>query len=195
MIRSLARVSALFVALAAASPAIAQEKGQAAAEKSRIGVGVSLTTFDIATASVGSPVATPADIYVSIDLGQLRIEPSLGINHFSIDGGTKATSFNLGVGALLLFKQARTASVYVGPRLFLDFVSTKNGAGFSDSGTDFTLAAALGGEWFADPHFSLGAEARLGFTIGSQLSDAGNILRRGATHIGTSGLFFLRFYL
>jgi hypothetical protein len=194
MIRSIARLTALLVALSASAPTFAEEKAAAGAPP-RIGVGVSLTTFDLASADVGFPVPTPADIYVSIDMGQLRVEPSLGISHYAIEGGDKATSFNLGVGALIQLKQTRTASVYVGPRLFLDFVSARNGAGYSDSGVDLTLAGALGGEWFADPRFSLGAEVRLGFTAAGQLSEAGNVLRAGSSRFSTSGLLFLRFYL
>jgi hypothetical protein len=193
MSASLARATALLAALAVAAPALAEERGQAG-EKARIGVGVSLTTFDLATPSAGSPVAAPADVYVSVDVGQLRIEPSLGINSYSIDGGNKARSINLGVGAFIHLRSTRAVAISVGPRLFLDFVNAKNAAGFSDSGTDLTLAAAMGAEWFPDPRFSLGAEARLGFTTAGQLSNGGTILRPASTRYGTSGLFFLRFY-
>jgi hypothetical protein len=195
MIRTFTRASVLLGILVTASPALAQEKGHPAGERPRLGVGVSLTTFDFAAASAASPVATAADVYVMVDLGQLRVEPSLGISSYSIEGGDKARSLNLGVGALFQVKPSRTVAVYVGPRLFLDFVAVKDNAGFSDSGTDFTLAGVLGAEWFADPRFSIGAEARLGFTIGGQLSDAGNLLRPAFSRFGTSGLLFFRFYL
>jgi hypothetical protein len=195
MLRSLARVTAVLAALLAAAPAPAQEKGQAAGEKSRLGVGVSLTTFDLASTAAGSPVAAPADVYLMIDLGQLRVEPSLGISSYAIDGGDKARSLDLGVGVLFPVVPGRTMSVYAGPRLFLAFVSVKDGAGYSDSGLDLTLAGVLGAEWHADPRFTIGAEARLGFAFGGQLSDAGVVLRPGYSRFGTSGLLFLRFYL
>jgi hypothetical protein len=194
MLRSLAGITALLAALATASPALAEERASAGAAP-RIGVGVSLAAFDVASANLAFPVATPADVYLSIDLGALRLEPSLGINRYSIDGGDKASSFKLGLGAFLQLKQLRAASIYAGGRVFFDVVSVKDAAGFSDSSTDFTLAGVLGAEWFADPRFSIGAEARLGFTVGGQLSDAGNLLRPGFTSFSTSGLLFLRFYL
>jgi hypothetical protein len=196
MVRSLAHAMAVLAVLSTATLAGAQEKGRAAAsDKARLGVAVSLTPLDSAAAATGGPVATPVDIYLSVDLGQLRIEPSLGINHYAIDGGDKASAVNLGVGALLMIRRGTTSSIYAGPRIFLDFVSVKDNAGLTDSGTDLTLAGALGGEWFADPRFSLGAEARLGFTVAGQLSDAGTILRPGSTRVSTAGLVFLRFYL
>jgi hypothetical protein len=193
MIRTFARATALLAVLAVAAPALAQDRGQAG-DKARFGVGVSLTTFDLATSAAGGPVPAPADLYLSIDLGQLRIEPSLGISSYSIEGGDKARSINVGVGAFIHLRSTRAVSIYVGPRLFLGFVDAKDAAGFSDSGTDLTLAGAIGAEWFPDPRFSLGAEARLGFTVAGQLSNAGNILRPASTRYGTSGLLFLRFY-
>ena len=89
MIRSIARVTALLAALAAASPALAEEKA-APAEKGRIGVGISLTAFDFIAAQVTSPAPTSSDVLVDIDLGQFRLEPSIGINRFSIEGGPMA---------------------------------------------------------------------------------------------------------
>ena len=86
-------------------------------------------------------------------------------------------------------------SIYTGPRLFLGFASASNGAGFSDSGVDFTVAGVLGAEWFADPHFSIGAEARLSLVVLSDLTDAGVVLRDGATVFATSGHVYFRFYL
>ena len=96
---------------------------------------------------------------------------------------------------LIPLQAAKTVSIYAGPRLFLGFVSAKNGGGFSDSGVDFTLAGALGAEWFADPRFSIGAEARLSYTALGELSDAGAILRDAASVFATSGHVYFRFYL
>lgn len=194
MIRSIARVTALLAALAAASPALAEEKA-APAEKGRIGVGISLTAFDFIAAQVTSPAPTSSDVLVDIDLGQFRLEPSIGINRFSIEGGPKGSTFNLGCGLLIPLRASKSVSIYAGPRLFLGFVSVKGGGGFSDSGVDFTLAGALGAEWLADPRFSIGAEARLGYTALGELSDSGVILRDAASIFATSGHVYFRFYL
>ena len=197
MLRSFARVTALLAALALASPALAAPAAPAppADEKGKLGFGISLTAFDLFAAQVTSPVPSSADILVNFDLGQFRLEPSLGINSYSIDGGPKGRTFNLGCGLLIPLKASKTVSIYAGPRLFLGFVSAKNGGGFSDSGVDFTLAGALGAEWFADPRFSIGAEARLSYTALGELSDAGAILRDAASVFATSGHVYFRFYL
>jgi hypothetical protein len=89
-------------------------------------------------------------------------------------------------------------TIYAGPRLFLDVVSVTDYAGgvsYSDSGIDFTVAGVLGAEWYADPHFSIGAEARLSLVVASDLSDGGASLRNGYTGFATSGVVFFRFYL
>jgi len=197
MLRSFARATVLLAALALASPSLAAPAAAAgpADEKGKLGVGISLTAFDFISAQVTSPVPTSSDIFVDLDLGQFRIEPSLGISSFSIDGGQKGRTLNLGCGLLIPLKAGRSVTVYAGPRLFLGFVSAKNGGGFSDSGVDFTLAGALGAEWYADPRFSIGAEARLGYTALGELSDAGVILRDAASVFATSGHVFFRFYL
>jgi hypothetical protein len=195
MLRSLARVTALLTALAAASPALAQEKAAAGPEKSKLSLGISFMAFDLQGAIVSDPVPTTADVLVGFDLGQFRLEPSLGLSRYSIDGGTDRSNLNLGCGLLIPLKAGKTVSIYVGPRLFLGFVSAKSGAGYSDSGVDFTLAGVMGAEWFADPHFSIGAEARLSYTALSDLTDAGVILRDGASVFATSGHVLLRFYL
>jgi hypothetical protein len=197
MLRSLARVTAMLAALAVAGTAHAAEE-KAAAPASRVSVGVSLSALDFGGVTADAPVSAPADVYVGFDLGQFRLEPSLGINYYTLDAGPKARSFNLGLGALFPLKSSKTVSVYVGPRLFLNFVSAKDQLGnawYSDSGVDFTLAGVLGAEWFADPRFSIGAEARLGLALGSELSNGGAVLRPASTRFYTSGLLFLRFYL
>jgi hypothetical protein len=199
MSRPFARVTALLAALAVTLPAAAaEEKATAQAEKARLSVGLSLTPFDLTTAQVTSPVPATTDILVGFDLGAFRLEPSLGIGRYSIDGGPKGSDFNLGCGLLVPLKTGRTLAVYAGPRLFLGFVSAKQqnaGGTFSDSGVDLTLAGVMGAEWFADPHFSIGAEARLSYVLLSDLTDAGVVLRDGATVFATSGHVVFRLYL
>jgi hypothetical protein len=200
MFRPFARVTALLAALAVALPAAAaEEKAMAQAEKAKLSVGLSFTPVDWTSGtSTTYPVPTTTDVLVGFDLGAFRLEPSLGIGRYSIDGGPKGSDFNLGCGLLVPLKAGRTLSVYAGPRLFLGFVSAKQqaaGGTFSDSGVDLTLAGVLGAEWFADPHFSIGAEARLSYVLLSDLTDAGVVLRDGATVFATSGHVVFRIYL
>lgn len=199
MFRPFARVTALLAALAVALPAAAaEEKAVAQAEKAKLSVGLSFTPFDLTTAQVASPVPATTDVLVGFDLGAFRLEPSLGIGRYSIDGGPKGSDLNLGCGLLVPLKTGRTLSVYTGPRLFLGFVSAEQqtaGGTFSDSGVDLTLAGVLGAEWFADPHFSIGAEARLSYVLLSDLTDAGVVLRDGASVFATSGHLVFRVYL
>jgi len=205
MLRSFARATALLAALALASPALAAPAAPAApaeekgANPSRIGIGIGLNTFNLLTLQAPGIAQPGADIYIPIDLGAFRLEPSLGLSRWDADNnGGKGTSFNLGCGLLLPLKAGKTVTLYAGPRLFLDFVSVTDYAGgvsSSDSGLDFVLAGVLGAEWYADPRFSIGAEARLSLVIASTLSDTGNTLRNGYTSFATSGVVFFRFYL
>jgi hypothetical protein len=194
MLRSFARATALFAALALASPALAAPAAPAE-EKGKLGVGISISPLSISAVQVTQPVPNSSDILVDLDIGAFRLEPSLGISRYSVDGGPKASTLNLGCGLLIPLRAGKTVSIYAGPRLFIGIVSAKNGAGFSDTGVDFTLAGALGAEWSPDPRFSIGAEARLGYTALGELSDAGVILRDAASVFATSGHLFFRFYL
>ena len=115
MLRSFARITALLASLALAAPALAAPAAPAPApagdEKAKLGVGISLTAFDFVAAQVTSPVPPSADVLINFDLGQFRLEPSLGINSYAIDGGPKGRIFNLGCGLLIPLKAAKTAPV------------------------------------------------------------------------------------
>jgi hypothetical protein len=184
MSRFASRLSLVVALLAFAAPAFAAEEKAASSGPSHVGVGIGVTT-DFGT-----------DIYVPMDLGAFKLEPSLGIARVSLDnGGGSSSSFNLGCGFLFPLRSTKTVNVYAGGRIFLDFVSADGGGGIgSDSGVDFALAGVAGAEWFADPHFSIGAEARLGFTVATTLSSGGVTLRNGYNAFGTSGVALLRYY-
>jgi len=196
MFRSLARVAALLAALALAAPALAQEKAAPAQPAPHFGFGIGITALDFNAVALGGNVQPGADIYVPIDLGTFRLEPSLGISRWSADNsGGDGSSVKLGCGFLFPLRPGKAVNIYAGGRLFLDFVSLSTpvagGGTVSDSGVDFTLAGVLGAEWFADPRFSVGAEARLSFTVADTLSSG----RNGYDSFGTQGVLFLRFYL
>jgi hypothetical protein len=76
--------------------------------------------------------------------------------------------------------------MYAGGRLKLNFAHESNAT--SDSGTDVLLAGAFGGEYYLSPHFSVGAEAQLGWRDNSSVSGDDSF-------VFTTGLAFLRFYL
>jgi hypothetical protein len=196
MLKTVTRLIALLAVLAFAPLAsAAEEKAAPAAPPPRFGFGIGVNTLDFNTVSLAGNVQPGADIYVPIDLGAFRLEPSLGISRWSADNGAgDGSSVNLGCGFLFPLKASKTVNVYAGGRIFLDFVSLSApapaGGTVSDSGVDFTLDGVLGAEWFADPRFSVGAEARHGFTVASTLSSG----RNGYNSFGTSGVVFFRFY-
>jgi hypothetical protein len=190
MPRVTVRRLALLALLALAPAARAQE---AQPGKARLGLGISYNPVD----SLLRPREgfSPVSVHVPIDLATLRIEPSLGILTLDTDNSGKSSVVDLGVGVFYLLKTSREFHVYAGPRLVLGFASAESAGGLKDSGVDVRLAAALGGEWFAAPNFSFGAEAQLGFQSIAKLQDGVALLRDGSTGFDTAGLAFLRFYL
>ena len=181
------KVVVALAALALAAPAFAQQQPQATSDhRAQIGVGVSIT-------EVSALVASPTiEVYLPIQVGpNIRIEPSLGL--FTDDqptGGTDTKNITLGVGVFVQQKVAPPVDLYVGGRLKLNFASADTGAA-DDSGTDFTLAAAIGGEYYLVPKFSIGLEGQLGFYSNAQVNG-----RAGGDNSGffTTGLGFLRVY-
>ncbi len=192
MIRSLARATVLLAALAVASPALAEEKA-ASDTKAQVGIGVSIDAFDFAGLAITNRLPTN-QIYVPINIGVLRIEPSLGYFSYDEDAGGSGSSLFLGVGGFYVMKPAPAFNYYAGARIGFNFVNLKNTGGATASGTDFRLAAAVGGEWMATPRFSLGAEAQFGRTGYGQLESAGVVIQPAVSSVNTVGLVFVRFY-
>jgi Outer membrane protein beta-barrel domain len=177
------KVVVALAALALAAPAFAQQQPpQASEHRSVLGVGVSITEL---SAAIVSPTI---EVYLPIQVGpNLRIEPSLGI--FTNDrptGQTDTSNITLGVGVFVQQKVAQPVDLYVGGRLKLNFASTDDGT-TSNSGTDFTIAAAIGGEYYFVPKFSIGLEGQLGFYSNSEVSGDNS-------GFYTTGLGFLRVY-
>jgi hypothetical protein len=173
-----ALVAAALLAWAPAAPA--QEKAPV------IGLGVDLVN----AASVAYGHAAPLSIYVPVNLTGFRIEPSIGIFTESIEGGGSASRVELGVGGFVPVKSSHQLTVMAGGRLQLAFNSAKPPGGTSDSANDIYLAGALAGEWAAATHFSLGAEAQLGYYNNGSLGAAPSL-----SGFRTAGLVFARFYL
>jgi hypothetical protein len=192
MVRSIARVTALLAALAVALPALAEEK-PATDNKAQVGIGVSVGAFDIVSLELANRIPT-TQIYVPINIGVLRIEPSLGFVTYDQDGGGSGSSVAFGVGGFYVMKPARDFNYYAGGRIGLNFVNDKNTAGVKGSGTDFRLAVAVGGEWMASPRFSIGAEAQIGRTGYGEIKRGGVVDQPSVSSFNTAGLLFFRFY-
>jgi hypothetical protein len=172
----------LFVAalLAAGVPAAAQSARPA------VGVGIGVVPLD----SLG--ILPTVEAYVPLRVAPaFRLEPSLGV--FTNDqrtGGIDSTNVTVGIGAFWVTRVAEPTDVYLGGRLKLNFVSVDDGVTHDDE-TDWTLAAAVGGEHYLGTHFSIGAEAQLGHYQNGRLSGARAVNDYGTF---TSGVAFVRFY-
>ncbi len=207
MIRKITMLAAAAAALAVAPAALAQQK-----DAVKVGLGVSLETFNLAqfgAAVQGSvPLDTPLSVYVPIQISpHLRVEPSLGFATFSMDAVYANTAnipesghaWNLGVGVLYYPAPAQPAGFYVGGRAGVVF------AGYSISNaplpstdvswTNVYLKAVLGGEYFLAPKFSVGLEAQLGVTFFGDEDVTGQVtLSRDLVGWNTSGLIFARYF-
>lgn len=160
-------------ALALSAPALAQQTG------GQFGLGVSITPE--------SSFSPTVEVYFPMNIApNLRLEPSIGI--FSVDnpstsGAGDRRDLTLGAGLFFTQKVAPVVDMYMGGRLKLNFANNDPG----DSGTDFLLAGAAGGEWYVVPKFSLGMEAQLGFFSASEASG-------DQSGFFTTGLGFMRVY-
>ncbi len=155
MIRRFALSVCALAALSLAQAAHAQEQ-----QRGKVGVGIA-AGFDTPDAGAAGPYRR-AYILVPIQLAQtLKLEPMIGFNSYN-HAGADGLDVTLGTGVLWVFTRAGPVDAYAGGRVALDVVSANRGAG-TETGLDFRLAGAIGGEWFAASHFSLGIEADVGF--------------------------------
>jgi hypothetical protein len=172
------KLAFVVAAVALALPAAAQQQKQ-----TKLGLGVSF-----APAQVPGVNAPSIEVYMPIDIGAtLRVEPSLGIFTENQGGaGTDSSNITLGAGVFGMKRIAQPVNLYFGGRAKLNFASVDTGAA-SDSGTDLSLAGALGAEYYFVPNFSLGLEGQLGFYSNSDVSG-------DSSGFFTNGLGFLRMY-
>lgn len=203
--------------LAAASAALAVAPAASAADRdSRIGVGVSLETFNFArfgAAVTGAvPPNAPVSLYVPIQIApHLRIEPSIGFATFSQNinyadqNGLDSSGYTWNIGAGILYYPVvpQPAGFYLGGRLGLVFsgFSIPNPPAPSNdvTETDFYLTGVLGGEYFIAPKLSVGLEAQIGVTFFgdpdfSIAPPPGTVLNRDLVSFSTAGLIFLRYF-
>jgi hypothetical protein len=172
--KSIVRLAAIAAALAVAVPASAQQRGQP-----KIGLGVAITPVDGVPSNPNFD--RPIEIYVPIGLApQFRIEPSIGF----VTADDVGSVITLGIGGFFVNQVAPQVDVYAGGRLKLNRVSDEVA---DDSDTDLILAAAVGGEYYFVPKFSLGLEAQVGlYQLGDFSGDTDGFF--------TNGLAFVRVY-
>ncbi len=181
--KNFVRLALAACALALAVPAAAQQT-----QRPTLGFGISFVPF--AQPSADLPTV---ELYLPIRVAPaFRLEPSLGIySRNEPSPGTDRRDITVGVGAFWVKQLAAPADMYVGGRLRLNFADAKttfaNGTTASDSDTDIFIAAALGGEYYLVPQFSLGLEGELGYY------DHGDV-NLGTSGVFTTGLAFLRLY-
>jgi hypothetical protein len=165
----------LVVALAAL---LASSAVHAQEARRPVGVGIAINPLEAASPTI--------EVYLPVALGPtLRVEPSIGIAAVDRPAGQRdRRDFTIGAGLFYVQRLAAPFDMYMGGRLKLNFAHVSDP---SDSGTDVLIAGAVGGEDFLTPHFSIGAEAQVGFRVNSDVSGDDNTFF-------TTGLAFLRFY-
>ncbi len=175
--KNVVRLALALCALALAVPAAAQQA------RPKLGFGISVVPF-----ASPSAILPSAELYLPIRVApQLKIEPSLGIFTRDVSGGNKTRDVTLGVGVFYVKPLAAPVDMYVGGRLKLNFAHEENAAGVGTSDTDVFVAAALGGEYYVVPAFSVGFEGNLGlYQQGTVNGDASGFY--------TTGLAFMRLY-
>jgi hypothetical protein len=194
------RIVASALTLAAALPAAAQQAAQA-----RVGLGVGLSTSEapLLRAGVAAGVIAP-QLYVPMNVTpNVRIEPQVGVLSFHNDANGDDISFwSIGTGVFWLIPLGGDVGLYVGPRLVFSFFDEENVSGggvvTKTEATDFLVAAALGGELWVHPRFSVGAEGQFGYTsLGDvDVTEAGvTTTEPGGSSWATQGIVFVRVYL
>jgi hypothetical protein len=181
------RLALALSALALAAPTFAQTAAAPAPAGHRPmwGIGISVLPF-----TAGPNVGPTAEIYVPINIApQFRLEPSLGIFTADPNGdNNNSSNVTIGIGGFWVKPLAQAFDMYAGGRLKLNFSKQQNPAPIGDqSDTDVIIAAALGGEYYVVPHFSVGLEGQFGlYALGTVNGDTSGW--------ATTGLAFMRLY-
>jgi hypothetical protein len=175
MLRKFSLAAVAVAALTTASTTYAAPA--AAGTNPTIGFGVAITPTDLFFGG-----RRTVELLVPISITPVfRVEPEIGILTRNTPG-PDLSDFTIGTGVFYILRSTQSVDMYVGGRLKLNFVD--NGV---NSGTDFFLVAALGGEYFFTPKFSLGLEAQLGYyALSSANTDTSGVY--------TNGLGILRVY-
>lgn len=152
-----------------------------------VGFGIGIVPLD------SRYIGLPYEVYLPINVSsEVRLEPSAGaLTNIPRTGGVKRSYVTLGLGAFWVDRVAPSTDVYLGARVKMCIVTTDDGV-TNDSENDFTLAAAVGGEYYVGSNFSVGAEGQLGTYQNGRLFGYLSPNDRGTF---TTGVAFLRFYV
>jgi len=186
----------LFAVMILSNSAIAQDKAYRA-----FGIGVNVLDIEGIISGAGSTV------YLPINLGPgFRLEPLLGFNinseKYDNDSESSSNDVKLGLGIFPTMRKGN-AVIYIGGRLGIAFGSSEyknpNGDVTSDqSEFSFGLSPVIGGEYYFNPHLSLGGEMGIMFRSTTMtdkaISDFDEDEEDTEINIGTQGMVLIRFY-
>jgi hypothetical protein len=197
-----ARIAA--AVLTFALPLSAQENPPAEATDrvSKYGIGVSLSPVAVFIDDVGFIPFGFTNILIPIKIAPATyLEPEIGLFRTSSNaGGTPAsfTNTRLGVGLLMGLRERGVLKPYVGPRIGMSRLTSKQdtpGGTFTTKQTTWILSGVVGAQHFFTPHFSLGGEAQLSrASSGDAESSPPGTGDPGTTSITTNGLVTLRWF-
>ena len=171
--------------LAVAAAVAASIAVPAAAQVTRVGIGVGIAGLNF------TEVFAPASIYVPIIFESFRIEPEIGILRRSEDDDGfefTDTMIQLGTGVFAQSVEGGTTLYYGGRIGIVRNSESVSGQGFEedDAAISFFIGPAIGAEYAFSTGFSLGGEAQLLYTtIGDEDTSV----------VNTRGIVFVRFYL
>jgi len=166
-------------------------------------VGIGVNVLDITNIISGQG----STIYIPINVASaFRLEPFLGFNTISYDPEGDAdeseTNMQLGIGILPTIRR-KNAVIYIGGRIGIAFGSEENKDSNGDvyrknSDFSFGLGPVLGGEYYFNPHISLGGEMAISYRTSTYKTDYTNQFQDDEedkiSGIGTESKIFIRFY-
>ena len=165
--------------------------------------GIGVNVLDLSGVIYGDG----ATIYLPINLGPaFRLEPFLGFSSISYDWEGDAddseTNMELGLGIFPTIRKG-SAVIYVGGRIGMAIGSEEDKDSNGDvwveySDFSFGIGPALGGEYYFNPHLSLGGEMSIMFVSMTDKTDYKSQFQDDEedtiTRIATESLIFIRFY-
>ena len=184
--------------------------GEEAEERNRYGVGISLFEefLSFSGTSYISDLTGGVNVYFPMRVGgEFKIEPEIGVMYLSYDyeydgvthdDSERVIRVGLGLGPII---QRGKLDMYYGLRFGLMHRSIKSfertiyspeGTDVEISKTDWYIAPAFGSEYFVSPHFSVGGEVRVEFTLYGEWD--GDSSRANLYTIQNRNLFFVRWY-
>lgn len=201
---------------------VLSQAAQAQEKRPQVGVGVSLDvtpTGDFSLFDELHLTGRTGNIHVPIQVApRVRLEPMIGYAHESQETTNGSATFKasgtlwrVGVGLLFQLSSHEDFQAYAGGRVGL----ARRSAKFTDSDPNFPpptttkasqkntfLAAALGGEFYFSPRFSLGGEAQLVYTDLGDVKASANPappfptpgVGESGNELTTAGLIVVRWY-